>query len=148
MAYGYGNRNFTRKIQQNWICIGDGRESAFFVKQLAEGADIPAGATRASDNYLEAERQNVAMNAEAGFLYNEESNAFVKAPAQEESFPQFPAEFTQAQQAQAVSLGRRILAGRVTRENLEARLFDAIEGGNVSDPPILNYLLSAGELWR
>ena len=78
MANGYGNRNFTRSVQQNWICAGDGKESAFFVNQFAEGADVPEGATRASDNYLEAERQNVAMNTEAGFRYNAETNTFVK----------------------------------------------------------------------
>ena len=148
MAYGYKNQNFTRSVQQNWICTGDGKESAFFVKQFAEGADAPEGASRASDNYLEAEQQNVLMNAEAGFLYNAETNTFIKAPAQEEAFPEFPAEFTQTQQAQAVTLGRRVLSGRVTREKLETRLSVAVEGGNTSDPPILNYLLGAGELWE
>ena len=148
MAYGYKNQNFTRSVQQNWICTGDGKESAFFVKQFAAGADTPEGASRASDNYLEAEQQNVLMNAEAGFLYNAETNTFIKSPAQEEAFPEFPAEFTQVQQAQAVTLGRRILSGRVTREKLETRLSAAIEGGNASDPPILNYLLGAVEMWE
>jgi len=143
MAYGYGNRTFAPTVKQNWICIGDGEESAFFLNQFGENSEaIPAGAVRASDNYIEAENQNIAMNAEAGFLYNSETRRFVAAPTASEAFLEFPAEFTTTQQAMATSKGRRVMAGKISREKLESDLAQAASNGNTIDPPILNYLLT------
>jgi len=147
MAYGYNNKNtFTPTARQNWICIGDGKESAFFLNQFGEGG-APEGAVRASDNYMTAIQENIVMNAEAGFLHDAELNRFVKAATADEGFPEFPAEFTETQQAQATSKGRRVKAGKISTEKLESEIAFHTENQNAELKAIHEYLLAAAKTW-
>ncbi len=143
MAYGYNNKkSFTPTPTQNWICIGDGETSAFYLTQIRAGAAVPAGAVQADDRYLKAVMQNIEMNAAAGWLFDAKLNMFAQAAAAGEGFLPFPEDFMVSQQVHVLRDGRRVLAGKITRAKLEDNLAFATEEANVELAAEANYLLA------
>ena len=145
MAYD-NSKSFTPTVRQNWICVGNGKESAFFLNQYGKGL-APEGAVRASDNYLTATQENITMNNEAGFLYNDEFSTFVKDVSADEAFPEFPASFTETQRAAAIAKGRRVKMGKISRDKLVADIAFHAENYNNELQAVHEYLVVALDGW-